>query len=168
MSCLICNELLHHMCEHCNISKPFSPPWLKLLTLVYLWTNHMCISYKHILVHLGCHLITKTKQGPFKWTMVKMMLQQAEIIVIRCIKADTWMDNGKQWLSDKDKNLGTMSHGSIQSEVWFVHLCSFDFSGSTSFRASCRHSHIAYWLIHTSSELCAQTSTCMPVSYFRH
>ena len=28
MSCLICNELLHHhMCELCNISKPFSPSW---------------------------------------------------------------------------------------------------------------------------------------------
>ena len=25
----------------------------------------MCISLKHILVHLGCHSITKTKQGPF-------------------------------------------------------------------------------------------------------
>ena len=25
----------------------------------------MCISHKHILVHLGCHSITKTKQGPF-------------------------------------------------------------------------------------------------------
>ena len=30
----------------------------------YLWTNHLCISLKHILVHLGCHSITKTKQGP--------------------------------------------------------------------------------------------------------
>ena len=27
MSCLMCNKLLHHhMCELCNISKPFSPP----------------------------------------------------------------------------------------------------------------------------------------------
>ena len=31
----------------------------------YLWTNHLCISLKHILVHLGCHSIIKTKQGPF-------------------------------------------------------------------------------------------------------
>jgi hypothetical protein len=23
MSCLICNKLLHHMCEPCNIAKPF-------------------------------------------------------------------------------------------------------------------------------------------------
>jgi hypothetical protein len=23
MSCLICNELIHHMCERCNISEPF-------------------------------------------------------------------------------------------------------------------------------------------------
>jgi hypothetical protein len=36
-----------------------------LLTHMYLWINHICISLKHILVHLGCHLITKTKQGPF-------------------------------------------------------------------------------------------------------
>jgi hypothetical protein len=32
---------------------------------MYLWTNFLCISHKHILVHLGCHSITKTKQGPF-------------------------------------------------------------------------------------------------------
>ena len=32
---------------------------------MYLWTNFLCISHNHILVHLGCHLITKTKQGPF-------------------------------------------------------------------------------------------------------
>ena len=31
-----------------------------------LWTNQLCISHKHILVHLGCHSITKTKQGPFR------------------------------------------------------------------------------------------------------
>ena len=53
------------LCEHCNISKPFPLSWHVLLTLVYLWTNHMCISHKHILVDLGCHSITKTKQGPF-------------------------------------------------------------------------------------------------------
>jgi hypothetical protein len=32
-----------------------------LLTQLYLWINHLCISYKHILVYLGCHSITKTK-----------------------------------------------------------------------------------------------------------
>ena len=48
MSCLMCNELLHlHMCELCNISKPFSPSWYMLLTYMYLWTNHLCISHKH-------------------------------------------------------------------------------------------------------------------------
>ena len=48
MSCLICNELLHHhMCELCNISKLFSPSWYMLLTHMFLWTNHLCISYKH-------------------------------------------------------------------------------------------------------------------------
>ena len=31
----------------------------------YLWTNHMRISHLNTLVHLGCHSITKTKQGPF-------------------------------------------------------------------------------------------------------
>jgi len=67
MSCLICNELLHHMCDHCNISKPFPPPWLKFLTLVYMWTTHLCILLKHILVYLGCHSITKTKEGPFHY-----------------------------------------------------------------------------------------------------
>jgi hypothetical protein len=29
-----------------------------------LWTNHLCISLNHTLVHLSCHSITKTKQGP--------------------------------------------------------------------------------------------------------
>ena len=48
MSCLMCNELLHHhMCELCNISEPFSPSWHMLLTHMYLWTNHLCISHKH-------------------------------------------------------------------------------------------------------------------------
>ena len=47
MSCNICNELMHHMCELCNISEPFSPPWHILLTHMYLWINHLCISHKH-------------------------------------------------------------------------------------------------------------------------
>jgi hypothetical protein len=47
MSCLMCNELLyHHMCKLCNISKPFPPPRHMLLTHMYLWTNHLCISHK--------------------------------------------------------------------------------------------------------------------------
>ena len=49
------------MCEHCNKSKPPSPSWYKLLTQVYLWTNHLCILYLNTLVHLDCHSITKTK-----------------------------------------------------------------------------------------------------------
>ena len=36
------------MCELCNISKPFPPSWHMLLTHMYLWTNHLCISLKHI------------------------------------------------------------------------------------------------------------------------
>jgi hypothetical protein len=32
---------------------------------VHLWTNLFCISHKHILVHLDCHSITKTKQWSF-------------------------------------------------------------------------------------------------------
>ena len=33
MSCLLCNELLHHhMCELCNISEPFLPPWHVFIT----------------------------------------------------------------------------------------------------------------------------------------
>jgi hypothetical protein len=35
----------------------------------HLWTNLLCISHNHILVHLSCHSITKTKQGPFTWTV---------------------------------------------------------------------------------------------------
>jgi hypothetical protein len=60
MSCIICNKLLHwHIGEHCNTTKPSPPPWLKLLTLVYPWTNSCVSQHKHILVHLGCHTITK-------------------------------------------------------------------------------------------------------------
>jgi hypothetical protein len=33
---------------------------------IYLWTSSLCISYKYILVHLSCHSVTKTKQGPFR------------------------------------------------------------------------------------------------------
>jgi hypothetical protein len=44
MSCLICNELLHDTITCGLIS---------------------CVSHNHILVHLSCHSITKTKQGPF-------------------------------------------------------------------------------------------------------
>jgi hypothetical protein len=32
----------------------------------HMWTNLLCISHNHILVHLSCHLITKNKQGPFR------------------------------------------------------------------------------------------------------
>ena len=47
-----CNELLHYKCEPCNKSKSSSLSWHVLLTHMYLWTNHLCISLKHILVHL--------------------------------------------------------------------------------------------------------------------
>jgi hypothetical protein len=67
MSCLICNEL---------------PPTNKLSTINmhnpslhhgYMCCSHLCTyglstcvsQYKHILVHLGYHSITKTKLGPF-------------------------------------------------------------------------------------------------------
>jgi hypothetical protein len=46
-----------------------SPLWHELLTQVYLWTNHLCISYLNTLVHLGCYSITKTKQGPFTYIL---------------------------------------------------------------------------------------------------
>ena len=71
MLCLICNELLHHMCEPCNISKPFHLHGIGCSHMMYLWTNHMCISLKHILVHLMLSLNyqnqTKTFQSPPFW-----------------------------------------------------------------------------------------------------
>ena len=36
------------MCELCNIFEPSSPSWHILLTHMYLWTNYLCISLKHI------------------------------------------------------------------------------------------------------------------------
>jgi hypothetical protein len=48
MSCLMCNEILHHhMCKLCNNSGPSSLSWHMLLTHMYLWINHLCISHKH-------------------------------------------------------------------------------------------------------------------------
>ena len=66
MSCFIWNELLYHMCEPCNISKPFSPSWHELLTQVYLWTNYLCISLKHILVHLRLSLNYQNQTRTFQ------------------------------------------------------------------------------------------------------
>ena len=41
-------------------------PWHTLLILVSLCGLISCVSqHKHLLVHLSCHSITKTKQGPF-------------------------------------------------------------------------------------------------------
>jgi hypothetical protein len=56
ISCLICNKILHHMCEPCNISKPFHLHGIGCSHMMYLWTNHLCISLKHILVHLRLSL----------------------------------------------------------------------------------------------------------------
>jgi hypothetical protein len=79
MSCLTWNKLLHHhMCKLCNISKPFPPPWHMLLTYMYLWTNHLCISHKIQLVHLSCHSITKTKQGPFTCVVVTLATPESK------------------------------------------------------------------------------------------
>jgi len=53
------------MCEPFQSQQAISTLWHILLTHMFLWTNHLCISINHILVHLSCHSITKTKQGPF-------------------------------------------------------------------------------------------------------
>ena len=71
MSCLICNELLHqHMCEPCNITKPFSPSWHMLLTHMYLWTNSCVSEHKHILVHLKLLLNYQNQTGTFQRVML--------------------------------------------------------------------------------------------------
>jgi hypothetical protein len=73
MSCLMCNELLHRMCDPCNKFKLSSPSWHVLLTHMYLWTNHLCISLKHILVHIRLSLNYQNQirtfqtQGDFFW-----------------------------------------------------------------------------------------------------
>ena len=67
MSCLMCNELLHHhMCDLCNIFEPSLPSWHMLLTHMNLWTNHMCISLKHILVHLRLSLNYQNQARTFQ------------------------------------------------------------------------------------------------------
>jgi hypothetical protein len=57
MPCLICNELIYHTSWALQQLQAISLPWHILLTIVHLWTNHLC---RHILVHLSCHSITKT------------------------------------------------------------------------------------------------------------
>jgi hypothetical protein len=66
MSCLICNELLHHMCEPYNISKPFHLHGIGCSHMMYLWTNHLCISLKHILVHLRLSLNYQNQTTTFQ------------------------------------------------------------------------------------------------------
>jgi hypothetical protein len=66
MSCLICNELLHHMCEPCNKFKPSSPSWHVLLTHMYLWTNYLCISLQTQLVHLRLSLNYQNQTRTFQ------------------------------------------------------------------------------------------------------
>jgi hypothetical protein len=72
-----CLDLLHlsHMtpCHVSYVMSSFitcvslitSPSHLHRLGMSFLWTNYLCISYLNTLVHLDCHSITKTKQGPF-------------------------------------------------------------------------------------------------------
>ena len=57
--------LSHYMSIASTLS--YFPPWHILLILVYLCGLITCVSqHKHLLVHLSCHSITKTKQGPFR------------------------------------------------------------------------------------------------------
>jgi hypothetical protein len=65
ISCLIYNELLYRTSWALQQLQAISPPWHILLIIVHLWTNHLC---RHILVHLSCHSITKTK-GSFTFAM---------------------------------------------------------------------------------------------------
>ena len=89
MSCLICNKVLHHMCELCNISKPFHLHGKGFSHIMYLWINHMCISLNHTLVHLGCHSITKTKQGPFNLSLFGNWCNSTKIWKLSSFQAST-------------------------------------------------------------------------------
>ena len=71
MSCLICNELHHYIFTYGLISYVFSR--------------------NQILVHLGCHSITKTKQGPFNlflfgnwWQLYKDIKIKLKWIHVSC------------------------------------------------------------------------------------
>jgi hypothetical protein len=122
----MCNKLLHHhMCKLCNISKPFPPPWHILLTHMYLWTNHMCISHKTQLVHLSCHSISKTKQGPFKVVKPRGRIKKQNMDGQH---HDTWSNKKRprgpikmwhmvQWRSDTCSNHNTTR---VPVETWQV------------------------------------------------
>ena len=71
MSCLICNKLLHHMCETCNKSKLFHLHG-NGCTHMYLWTNHLCISLKHILVHLKLSLNYQNQTRTFHMCNIRL------------------------------------------------------------------------------------------------
>ena len=54
-----------HMCELCNKSKPFHLHGISC-SHMYLWTNHMFISLKHILVHLRLSLNYQNQTKTFQ------------------------------------------------------------------------------------------------------
>jgi hypothetical protein len=77
-----CLDLLHlsHMTQ-CHVScamssfitcvslatiQAMSPLWHMLLTHMYLWINHLCISLKHILVHLKLSLNYQNQTKTFQ------------------------------------------------------------------------------------------------------
>jgi hypothetical protein len=86
MSCLMRNELLHHMCELCNISEPSSLSWQVLLTHMYLWTNYLCISLKHILIHLKLSLNYQNQTRTFHLptSEVTQWHEQFTRAILRC------------------------------------------------------------------------------------
>jgi hypothetical protein len=54
--CHVSYAMSSFMCEPCNISRPFHLHSIGCSHMMYLWTNHMCISLKDILVHLRLSL----------------------------------------------------------------------------------------------------------------
>jgi hypothetical protein len=60
------------MCELCNISKPFHLHGM-CFSHKYLWTNHLCISFNHILVHLRLSLNYQNQKKTFQ--EVHMLIQ---------------------------------------------------------------------------------------------
>jgi hypothetical protein len=65
VSCAISSFIITCV-SFCNISEPSSLSWHVLLTHMYLWTNHLCISRKHILVHLRLSLNYQNQTKTFQ------------------------------------------------------------------------------------------------------
>ena len=65
-----------------------------LLILVSLCGLISCVSqHKHLLVHLSCHSITKTKEGPFTWPFAPAETVVKKVVVGTAVRETAETDD---------------------------------------------------------------------------